>query len=525
MQIVEDKALVFRTRNPEKYSIIPKHKVFKLDDGYEVAVYWGLDECRVLRNLGVKDVPSPITRRYTWPGRFKPMAHQIETSAFLTMHKRAFVFSEPGTGKTLSALWAADYLMNRGDVKRCLILCPLSIMQAAWLSDLNNSVIHRSAVVAHHAQATRRIEMIQQNYEFVITNYDGLNLIANEVNNDGRFDLVIVDEANAYKTVSTKRWKALKSILKPDTHLWMMTGTPAAQSPVDAYGLARLVNPTGVPMFFTGWRDKVMNKMTMYKWAPKPDAKDLVHEALQPAIRFTKAQCLDLPPVLTMTREVPLTPQQAQYYNLLKDKMLVQASGETISAVNAAAAVSKLLQISCGAAYTDDREIVEFDSAPRLGVLEEILEETDRKVIIFALFKSTIDTIHTHLNKRGIPTEFINGTVTPPRRADIIRRFQNEENPRVLVMQPQATAHGITLTRADTVVFYGPLMSVEQYTQAIARADRKGQDSDKVTVIHIQGSPIEKKMFRALEDKVSDNLLITEMFENEINIQKEVAMA
>ena len=526
MQIVEDKALVFRTRNPAKYSIIPKHKILgEYDDGFEIAVYWGLDEVRVLRNLGVKNVPSPITKRYTWPGRFTPMHHQIETASFLTLHKKSFVFSEPGTGKTLSALWAADYLMNRGDVRRCLILCPLSIMQSAWLSDMNNSIIHRSAIVAHHAQATRRIEMIQQNYQFVITNYDGLNLIASEVVNDGRFDLVIVDEANAYKTITTKRWKALKSILKPETHLWMMTGTPASQSPVDAYGLAKLVNPTGVPMFFTGWRDKVMNKMTMYKWAPKPDAKDLVHEALQPAIRFTKAQCLDLPPVLTMTREVPLTPQQAKYYNLLKDKMLVQASGETISAVNAAAAVSKLLQISCGAAYTDDREIVEFDSAPRLGVLEEILEETDRKVIIFALFKSTIDTIHTHLNKRGIPTEFINGTVTPPRRADIIRRFQNEENPRVLVMQPQATAHGITLTRADTVVFYGPLMSVEQYTQAIARADRKGQDSEKVTVIHIQGSPIEKKMFRALEDKVSDNLLITEMFENEINIQKEVAMA
>ena len=526
MQIVEDKALVFRTRNPAKYNIIPKHKILgEYDDGFEIAVYWGLDEVRVLRNLGVKNVPSPITKRYTWPGRFTPMHHQIETASFLTLHKKSFVFSEPGTGKTLSALWAADYLMNRGDVRRCLILCPLSIMQSAWLSDMNNSIIHRSAIVAHHAQATRRIEMIQQNYQFVITNYDGLNLIASEVVNDGRFDLVIVDEANAYKTITTKRWKALKSILKPETHLWMMTGTPASQSPVDAYGLAKLVNPTGVPMFFTGWRDKVMNKMTMYKWAPKPDAKDLVHEALQPAIRFTKAQCLDLPPVLTMTREVPLTPQQAKYYNLLKDKMLVQASGETISAVNAASAVSKLLQISCGAAYTDDREIVEFDSAPRLGVLEEILEETDRKVIIFALFKSTIDTIHTHLNKRGIPTEFINGTVTPPRRADIIRRFQNEENPRVLVMQPQATAHGITLTRADTVVFYGPLMSVEQYTQAIARADRKGQDSDKVTVIHIQGSPIEKKMFRALEDKVSDNLLITEMFENEINIQKEVAMA
>jgi SNF2 family DNA or RNA helicase len=518
MQIVDDKALLFRTRNPDKYRVIPKHRVVnKGDDGTaEIAVYWGLDEARVLKNLGVKDVPSPITRRYGWPGKFKPMSHQIETAAFLTFNKKAFVFSEPGTGKTLSALWAADYLMQRGDVRRCLILCPLSIMQSAWLGDLNNSIIHRSAIIAHHAQASRRIEMVQQDYEFVIANYDGLNLIADEIINDGRFDLVIVDEANAYKTMTTKRWKALKSIVGPNTHLWMMTGTPASQSPADAYGLARLVNPDGVPKFFTGWRDKVMNKVTQFKWVPKASAAQDVHEALQPAIRFTKEQCLDLPPVLTMTREVALTPQQAKYYNLLKERMMVQAAGETITAVNAAAGVSKLLQISCGAAYTDDKEVIEFDAAPRLSVLEEILEETSRKVIIFALFRSTISTIHTHLLKRNITAEVIHGDITPPKRADIIRRFQNEKDPRVLVMQPQATAHGITLTAADTVVFFGPLMSVEQYIQCIARADRKGQDSDKVTVIHIQGSPIEKRMFKALEGKVTDNTLLTQMFNAEI---------
>jgi SNF2 family DNA or RNA helicase len=296
----------------------------------------------------------------------------------------------------------------------------------------------------------------------------------------------------------------------------MMTGTPASQSPVDAYGLAKLVNPDGVPKFFTAWRDKVMNKVTMFKWAPKADAKDTVHEALQPAIRFTKEQCLDLPPVVTTTREVPLTPQQAKYYNMLKERMVVQAAGETISAVNAAAGVSKLLQISCGAAYTDDKEVVEFDAAPRLGVLEEILEETSRKVLIFALFRSSIDGIHTHLLKKGIAAECIHGGVTASKRADIIRRFQDTPDPRVLVMQPQATAHGITLTAADTVVFYGPLMSVEQYIQCIARADRKGQNSDKVTVIHIEGSPIEKKMFKALGGKVSDNSLLTDMFTHEI---------
>jgi SNF2 family DNA or RNA helicase len=517
MQIVENKALLFKTRNPHKYSVIPKHKVFpREDDGYDIAVYWGLDEARVLKNLGVKDVPSPITGRYEWPGRYKPMQHQIDTAAFLTLHRRAFVFSEPGTGKTLSALWAADYLMQRGEVRRCLILCPLSIMQSAWMQDLNNSIIHRSAIIAHHPQAARRIEMIQQDYQFVISNYEGLNLIADEVVNDGRFDLVIVDEANAYKTVSTKRWKALASIIKPNTHLWMMTGTPASQSPVDAYGLAKLVNPDGVPRFFTAWRDQVMLKISMFKWTPKPNAAELVHAALQPAIRYTKEQCLDLPPVVTMVREVQLTPQQVKYYNLLKDKMFVQAAGETISAVNAAAGVSKLLQISCGAAYTDEKEVVEFDATPRLSVLEEILEETSRKVIIFALFRSSIDSIHTHLLKKGIASEVIQGDVPASKRADIIRRFQTEPAPRVLVMQPQATAHGITLTAADTVVFYGPLMSVEQYTQCIARADRKGQDSDKVTVVHIQSSPIERKMFSALKQKVNDHSMLIEMFNQEI---------
>jgi len=295
-----------------------------------------------------------------------------------------------------------------------------------------------------------------------------------------------------------------------------MTGTPASQSPADAYGLAKIVNPDGIPRLYTGWRDMVMNKVTMYKWAPKANAPDLVHEALQPAIRYTKAQCLDLPPVLTTTRQVPLTPQQAKYYNMLKERMLVLAAGETITAVNAAAGVSKLLQISCGAAYTDDKEVVEFDSAPRLAVLEEILEETDRKVIIFALFRSTIDTISTYLTKKGIVNECIHGDVTPSKRGQTINRFQTEAEPRVLVMQPAASAHGITLTAADTVVFYGPLMSVEQYIQCCARADRKGQDSDKVTVIHIQGSAIERKMFSALAGKVSDNLLLTDMFETEI---------
>jgi SNF2 family DNA or RNA helicase len=518
MQIIENKALLFRTRNPDKYSIIPKHKVLEADDDgiHEVAVYWGLDEARVLHNLGVKNVPSPITKRYSWPGRYRPMQHQIDTAAFLTMHRRAFCFNDPGTGKTMSALWAADYLIEKGYVRRVLVLCPLSIMQSAWMQDLNNAIMHRSAIVAHHTQSSRRIEMIQQDYTFVITNYDGLALVAPEITRDGRFDLIIVDEANCYKNATTNRWKALASIIKPETYLWMMTGTPASQSPVDAYGLAKLVNPGGIPKYLSAWRDMTMHKITQFKWAPKPNAAELVFDALQPAIRFTKAQCLDLPPVITVTRDVPMTPQQSKYYRLLKEQMMVKAAGETISAVNAGVAVSKLLQISCGAAYTDDKEVVEFDASPRLAVLEEVLQETKRKVLIFAMFRSSIDAVAAYLNKKGYPTEQIQGDVSPAKRNKIIHDFQNTDNVRVLVLQPAAAAHGLTLTAADTVIFYGPLMSVEMYTQCIARADRKGQDSDKVTVIHLQSSHIEREMFKAMNSKVSEHALLVNLFNEEI---------
>jgi SNF2 family DNA or RNA helicase len=514
MQIVDNKALVLRTKNPDKYNVIPKSAIINEHNGvFEVAVKWGLDEVRVLRNLGVKNVPSPITARYEWPGRFKPMAHQVETAEFLTLNRRAFVFSEPGTGKTLSALWSADYLMQIKQVRRCLILCPVSIMHSAWMQDLQNSIIHRSAIIAHHQQATRRIEMVQGDYEFVITNYDGLNLIADEIVNDGRFDLIIADEANAYKNVSTKRWKSLHKILKPDTMLWMMTGTPASQSPLDAYGLAKLVNPNNVPKFFTAWRDKTMNKLTMFKWVPKIDAREQIHTALQPAIRFTKAQCLDLPPVITETRDVPLTPQQKKYYNMLKEQMLVKAAGETITAVNAAGEVNKLLQISAGAAYTDNAEVVEFDCSPRLVVLMEALEETDRKVLIFAPYRHSIDTISAHLTANNITNAQINGDVPPTKRTRIFKEFQETDSPRVLVIQPQAASHGVTLTAADTVIFWGPVMSTETYIQCCARSDRKGQTSDKVTVIHIQGSDIERKMFKRLGERVEDNNLLVKLYE------------
>jgi SNF2 family DNA or RNA helicase len=406
--------------------------------------------------------------------------------------------------------------MHAKRVRRALVICPLSIMKSAWLGDIMKTVIHRSAAVAHHTQAERRIEIIRGDYEFVIINYDALGIVADAILKDGRFDLIICDEANAVKNTQTRRWKALAKIAHPDAYLWLMTGTPAAQSPLDAFGLARLVNPSAVPKYATAWRDMVMNKVTMFKWVPKANAAERVHAALQPAIRFTKAECLDLPPVLTETREVPLTAQQTKYYKALKEQLVTQAAGETITAINAASAVNKLLQISAGAAYSDDGEVVVFDCSPRMNVLLEVLDQTERSVIVFAHYRHSIDTIMDALKKNGIGAAAIHGDVRPNERTEQFKKFQSDPSLKVLVIQPQAAAHGVTLTAADTVVFWSPIMSVENYVQCTARADRIGQTSEKVTVIHLQGSEIERRMYKVLEQRLSEHTATIDLYKEEL---------
>ena len=294
-----------------------------------------------------------------------------------------------------------------------------------------------------------------------------------------------------------------------------MTGTPAAQSPVDAFGLARLITPDRVPKYSGAWRDRVMNQISRFKWIPKSNATEQVHKALQPAIRFTKKDCLDLPEVVYQTRDIPLCAQTQKYYNALKKQLLIEAAGEQISAVNAAASLNKLLQISGGAVYTDKREVVEFDIRPRLTALEEVVAETLNKVVVFVPFIHTIDVVSKFLSNNGVTSEIIQGSVSPGQRSETIKRFQEQTDPRVLIIQPQSAAHGITLTAADTVVFWSPVMSVETYLQCIARIDRVGQ-KNSMTVVHLQGSDVERKMYGMLQGKVDSHQKLVDLYKQEL---------
>jgi len=506
LKIVENKALLLNLRHPGKVAnVIPKSK--KLSD-HEVIVNWGIDETQVLRNMGI-NAPSPIEGRYKWTGRYDPYDHQKTTASFMTLHKKSFCFNEQGTGKTASAIWASDYLLEQGKINRVLVICPLSIMESAWRNDLFNFAMHRKVDVAY-GSAKKRKEIIAGDAEYVIINYDGVEIVSEEVANGG-FDLIIVDEATHYKNVQTKRWKTLNKLVNKDTWLWMMTGTPAAQSPTDAYGIAKLVNPEGVPRFFGSFRDQVMQKVTNFKWIPKETSTDTVHQALQPAIRFTKEECLDLPPMVYVERQVDMTAQQKKYYKELKSKMVMQAAGEQITAANAAVNMNKLLQISSGAVYTDTGEALEFDISNRYKVMREVIDESSKKVLVFVPFKHTIDMLTNKLRKDGITTEVIRGDVSAARRTDIFKRFQENDDPKVLVIQPQSAAHGVTLTAANTVIWWAPTSSLETYAQANARVHRSGQDQ-KCTVVHIQGSYAEKRVYSLLNNRIDVHTKMIDLY-------------
>ena len=241
-----------------------------------------------------------------------------------------------------------------------------------------------------------------------------------------------------------------------------------------------------------------------------------MHNLLQPAIRFEKKDCIDLPDVTHTSRFAPLTPQQTKYYKELKKQMLIHAVGDEVSAVNAAAQLNKLLQISCGAVYTDTDNVVEFDASNRLNILLEVIEEASHKVLVFVPFTHTLNMIQDFLTKNKVTSEIINGAVSVSKRTDTFKRFQEQDDPRVLLIQPQAAAHGVTLTAANVIVWYAPVTSTETYLQANARIDRPGQ-RNPMTIVHLEGSPVEAKLYSMLQNKLDFHNKIIDLYKSEIN--------
>lgn len=440
-------------------------------------------------------LPSPIRHDYVWKGRFKPFRHQVATAAFFTRYTKGFCFNDLGVGKTLSALWAADFLMEQGVVHKALVLSPLSTLSPTWASEIFANFPHRRYHVLHG----RGKALLKEPGSFFIANHEIVRdrAFTKKILEDSLFDLLIVDECAMFRNGQTDKWKGLNVLTQRMARVWLMTGAPTPNSPTDAWAQIRLLFPDRVSRSFVDFRSQVMVARGPYRWEPKPDAESTIRRLMVPCIRFAAKDCIDLPPLTFERRAVEMTAEQKVLYKTMAKQFLIELEGKQITAANEAVLASKLLQLGCGIAIHEEGVI--RINTPKTQVLDEIIEQTDGKLIVFAPFISVVNHVAARL--KGYKVGVITGGTPRGERDGLVRSFQHEKDGvRILVAQPSTMSHGLTLTAAATMVWFAPVWSNDTYQQAVGRIHRQGQKRH-CTVIELESSPVERAIYSRLRER------------------------
>jgi SNF2 family DNA or RNA helicase len=459
-----------------------------------------------LRQLGMLKHPHINESGYDWCGGtpFDPV--QTKTVELLTENPRAFVLNSQGTGKTKAALWAFDYLQRLRMVKRMLVVAPLSTLTFTWAREILGTCSRLKYVVVHGGSDKRR-RLLAEPADVYIINHDGLTIMEKEVIARTDIDVLCVDEIAFYRNRS-KRTRACQNVARAKPVVWGMTGSPTPNAPTDVFNQALIVNPHNVPKYFSTFREMTMLKINNFKWVPKKGALDVALTALRPSVRYTLDDVMELPPFISRRQEVGLSSKQQKiYHEIKKDCYAMLQSGE-VKAANAAAVMNKLQQISLGWVYLAGGQVAELDAGKRIAALIDTIESCERKVIVFVPFKHAMHGVAAALTADGISNLVVSGDTPLGERNRSFTAFQNTVEPKVLVAHPQCLAHGITLTAADTVVWFAPITSSEVYTQANARIRRVGQ-RHKQLFLHMQATPVERHIYDLLINKIDgqDTLL------------------
>lgn len=471
-----------------------------------------LDTTRLARNLGFS-VGAPIKYYYDWANS-TPFKTQRIAAATHVMNPRAFNLSQMGTGKTRAALYALDFLMREGIVRRAVVVAPLSTLSFVWGREFLEFFPHINAVTCH-GDRKKRLKVLAQRPDVIIINHDGLAVIEKELRADDTLDAWIIDEIATYRNAQTTRWEVASRLIASRKYVWGLTGSPTPNEPSDAYGQIKLLNPHKVPRYFSHFKKATMRQVSQFRWVPREDANETVFGAMQPAVRFLRDECVELPPVSYVGRAAQMSGEQQRVYETLMKKLTVAFKEGQVTALNEGVLFSKLLQISAGWVYTSDRKVIDLNPKYRLDALEQVLEETERKVIVFVDFIHAAERVMQALHARKVrDVALVTGNTPSAVRDVVFNEFQRTDAPRVLVAHPKCMAHGLTLTAADTIAWYTPTTSLETYEQACARITRPGQTA-KQLIAHLTGSKIEAKLYKRLQQKARTQGALLEMFEEE----------
>lgn len=433
----------------------------------------------------------------------KPFAHQAATTRHILKNPRCLITSDPGTGKTRSVL---DAIAERGS--RTLVIAPLSILEASWGDDIAKFTPQLTYAVAY---AKNRAKAFAGNERIVITNHDAVKWLAKNQHVLKNFDTICIDEFTAFKNKDSQRSKAAKKICELFKYRIAMSGTPNSNTILDIWHPMLLVDDgERLGHRFYSFRASVCTSRFngfANEWVDKDDAEQYVAVQLSDCnVRYQLEDCLSMPEQSVQTLQVTLPKTVMAQYNALKEDSVLYTGTDTINAIHAGAKVKKLLQVCTGAAYNDHGE-AKFIHTERYDLVMQLVAERKHSLVAFN-WKHEKNHLTEIAEKMGIKFDTIDGDTPAHRRKDIVDRMQAGQL-QVVFCHPQSAGHGLTLTKATSVIWASPTYNAEHYQQFNRRIYRAGQ-TQRTEVIHIAARDTwEPDVYSKLQSKLRrmDDLL------------------
>jgi len=441
---------------------------------------------------------------------YKPFEHQKVTTNFILANPRCLITSDPGTGKTRAVLDAIAQA-NRGT--RTLVLAPLSILEASWGDDIEKFQpnLTYSIAYAKNREAAFTGKNDPEPSDIVIANHDAVKWIAKNYHVLCGFDTLVIDEFTAFKNKDSQRSKAARKIAEAFNYRIAMSGTPNSNTICDVWHPTLIVDDgERLGHRFYSFRASVCTPRFngfANEWVQKDNAEEVVAAAISDInIRHELTECIDMPPQSVSTMYVQLPKKiMAQYRQFSEDSVLYTGQ-TTINAIHAGAKVKKLLQMCTGAVY-DERGETQSIHTERYDLVMQLVSQRAQSLVAFN-WKHEQKYMAELADKLGIKHATIDGSVPATKRKEIVDRLQAGQL-QVVFCHPQSAGHGLTMTKAKTVIWASPTYNAEHYQQFNRRIYRAGQ-TEKTEVIQIAARDTwETDVYAKLEGKVErmDELL------------------
>ena len=458
----------------------------------------------------------------------KPYEHQLKALEKSWAQKTYALFMEMGTGKSKVLVDNIAMLYDRGAIRGALIVAPKGVYKN-W-HDIEFPVhlpdhVDHTKVLWEPTQTKKKqaeldtlfddkgdLKILIMNIEAFSTS-KGLDFAHRFLNIFLGKALIGIDESTTIKNPTAKRTKNILTIGNLASYRRILTGSPVTKSPLDLYSQCEFLDPyhLGHESYYS-FRARYANMMkrnfggrqvqlvTSYR-----RLDELADKLEKFSYRVLKEDCLDLPPKVFTTRTVEMTPEQQEKYYTMKRAAIAEHDGKIMSSATALTTLLRLHQITCGTFKADDDTLIHLKNN-RLTALMDCLEETEGKVIIWATYREDIRKIVESLKKAygEASTVEYHGGVDATLRQDHIAQFQQVKGPtRYFVGNPSTGGYGITLTAANTVIYYSNSYDLEKRLQSEDRAHRIGQTGSVTYVDLVSEKTIDERIIRALKDKVN----------------------